>query len=360
MGDGLVPLLGVRDAEVEIGFEEIRMRDQHLFVLDDRHVGVAAGQVHGAQIGAHAGIVGLAAQVMLVGGDRLVVVAAVVVDIAHAAQRRKIFWVEFQHMSVSVGGLGVIRRVEHRGALGGVAVTVPRGDVLGRSVGLGLQLVDELTRLVRDFDHFRMTGRQVPGRAGLRRCDGGERERDGCWRMMRAAAPRPITKMSAKTAANAGVKCDGTVRSPDAGSSDAGSSGARIRSLPEPADTPDDGVCRERGGRRHRRSATDAEFRAGHHRRSALRTKAHLTLVVPDYYCPALAPGPSPCAPLRGRRGRDRDPTYREAAGTHEKITAAPASATAPRGATGARGRRLHAGAPQESELAVYSKPAMV
>ena len=66
------------------------MRGQHFAVLDDRHVGIAAGEVHRAQIGAHPRVVRLAAEVMLVGGDRLVVTAAVIVDIADAVQRLEI------------------------------------------------------------------------------------------------------------------------------------------------------------------------------------------------------------------------------------------------------------------------------
>ena len=71
-------------------------------------------------------------------------------------------------MSISVLGLRIVGRVEHRGALGRVAEPVPCRDVTGRGVGFGLQLRDELARLVGDFDHFRMAGGKVSRRAAWR------------------------------------------------------------------------------------------------------------------------------------------------------------------------------------------------
>ena len=94
------------------------------------------------------------------------------------------------------------------------------------------------------------------------------RSRCGCWRMMSAAAPSPIAKIAAKTTANAGVKCDA------AGARRTRVQAAHVshRGRRRP---PVIGARRERGGRRHRRAATDAELRAGHHRRTAFRTKSH-------------------------------------------------------------------------------------
>ncbi len=51
--------------------------------------------------------------------------------------------------------------------------------------------------------------------------------------MMRAAAPSPIAKMVANTAANAGVKCDAAGAAPDAGAS-----GARIALAAAPPPAP--------------------------------------------------------------------------------------------------------------------------
>jgi len=162
-----------------VRLEEGRIALDDVLIRCDRALGLSGVEIHRAEVGLRARVVGAERQVLLERRNRLLVVVPVVVEVRDAAERVGVLRVEREDVVVGVDRVRLVGGIELGGARTHLSELHPRVDVVGLLLRLRRQVDKERLRLIGERDAVRRVGRRA-GRARRARMACGSREAGAC------------------------------------------------------------------------------------------------------------------------------------------------------------------------------------